>query len=610
MPNLRILCVHGVGYPERPGQDWSVSWQKVVTEQLKQFGYTGTPQFQAVFYDQIFKDHYHGAPVYAVAIAELLASVAWHAITDPLSHLLHRELVTRGLGEEIQSHAGVVAQWVVEKELRAECRDRILKDIASFNPAIICAHSLGTLLCYDLFTHDKAGRAAIGGRTFISCGSQIANPFVKAKAWAGRVDMIDAKFWYHLYNPNDPVFTAGINVTDPKFRQTVTRFGSWPFDISAHAVTFENNHNGYLDHPNAGDVVWRSVAATETGDAAAKVISRGFHISEETLRPPSRRALLIGVNDYPDPANRLEGCVNDVFLISALLQESGFAPEDIRVVLNERATRDGIMDRLHWLLDDAQDGQERVLFYSGHGAQMPGYDVREEVDHVDECLVPYDFGWSRETAIVDKDFLELYSQLPYDARFLAIFDCCHSGGMTRDGGPKVRGLTPPDDIRHRILRWNAQEEMWEERPLGGDDPRIGANDVQQRKYVGKNDATNRLGRAVPLRKLSKTEYNRIRKMRGHCGPYLPVIFEACAEEELSYEYRDGVTTYGALTLSMTKNLRRQLRRGVQNYTQLIKATNQTLHTLQYKQTAQIVGHSQITNKPIPGGKKSAARRKR
>jgi len=75
---------------------------------------------------------------------------------------------------------------------------------------------------------------------------------------------------------------------------------------------------------------------------------------------PAQRALLVGINDYPDPQNRLEGCVNDVFLMSSVLQESGFDPDNIRVVLNERATRSAFWKRLDWLLDGAEDGDDRV----------------------------------------------------------------------------------------------------------------------------------------------------------------------------------------------------------------------------------------------------------
>ncbi len=109
-------------------------------------------------------------------------------------------------------------------------------------------------------------------------------------------------------------------------------------------------------------------------------------------------------------------------------------------------------------------------------------------DSVDECLVPYDFDWTPEHAILDRQFSQLYSQLPYDCYFVAMLDCCHSGGMTRDGGPRIRGLTPPDDIRHRALRWEASEGMWVPRefpPLNGSlsKSKNGAD------YLGDNGAT-------------------------------------------------------------------------------------------------------------------------
>jgi len=142
-------------------------------------------------------------------------------------------------------------------------------------------------------------------------------------------------------------------------------------------------------------------------------------------------------------------------------------------VLDERATAAAIRERIDWLLDGTADGQERVLYYSGHGAQLPDYNAAEKIDHVDECLVPYDFHWTQDSAITDDDFLRYYSALPYAAKFFAIFDCCHSGGLTRDGARKIRAITPPDDIRHRILRWNKAEQMWEERDLRNLNPDFG-----------------------------------------------------------------------------------------------------------------------------------------
>ena len=105
------------------------------------------------------------------------------------------------------------------------------------------------------------------------------------------------------------------------------------------------------------------------------------------------------------------------------------------------------------------NADERFFFYSGHGAQYPAYGAAEEADHLDECPMPYDLDWSPEHLVSDNQFAELYSKLPYQTLFAAVFDCCHSGGMTRDGGARVRGIDPPDDIRHRAMRWNRHLKM-------------------------------------------------------------------------------------------------------------------------------------------------------
>lgn len=309
---------------------------------------------------------------------------------------------------------------------------------------------------------------------------------------------------------------------------------------------------------------------------------------------------MIGINEYPDPANRLEGCVNDVFLMSSVLQESTFKPEEIRVVLNERATAQGILERLHWLLDGTRPGDERVLFYSGHGAQIPGYGVQDEVDHMDECLVPYDFDWTLDKAVTDKQFSELYSQLPYDSQFLAIFDCCHSGGMSRDGSRRVRGISPPDDIRHRALRWNAELEMWEERKFADLNRDLAKTD-QGLAFLGHNRATYRFGRSAALRTLAAKEYDKRREALGHQGPYLPVIMEACQESQLSYEYRHGVTSYGAYTYSLAAVLRRLRKQEKKNPTfqELTRLVEAQLKSLKYDQIPCLLGPDAVTSQPIP-----------
>jgi hypothetical protein len=157
--------------------------------------------------------------------------------------------------------------------------------------------------------------------------------------------------------------------------------------------------------------------------------------------------------------------------------------------------------------------------------------------------------------LTDDNFNDLYAQLPYETAFIAFLDCCHSGGLTRADGAKVRGLNPPDDIRHRMLKWNRERELWEPRKLAEERelPRF-LEDTNA--YIGKSDASNRILRGVPLRALAKDKETRDMREteHGHKGPYLPLIFEACGEDQYAYEYRDGVTAYGAFTYFVTKTL--------------------------------------------------------
>jgi metacaspase-1 len=578
MPDrLSILCVHGIGHGDVDAA-LIPAWRQAITAGLQRWQPGLEIDFEFLAYDDEFDHAPLNAATYAEALTRLAASGIVHGIGDLLPG-------TRGLFDMpalIRWTAGMIAQWATEDRLRERLRTRVLDAVAGRRPDVVCAHSLGTLICYDAFRRE---RAALDGRTFVTLGSQIGNPFVR-DCFAGRIEALPlARRWYHLYNPDDHVFTAELRIQADNFTSVQTPFDK-PNDPLNHDAIW------YFDHANTRNSVWLDLS----GARPTRTLSREVEAGRTLGARPARRALLIGINAYPNPANRLEGCVNDVYLVSSVLQECGYEPEDIRVVLDDRATTANILERFHWLLDDVKPGDERVLFYSGHGAQIPAYGPHQEVDHLNECLVPYDFDWSPERAITDKQFVGFYSQLPYDSHFAAIFDCCHSGGLTREGGLRPRGIDPPDDIRHRALRWNRRLEMWEERRL----PTANRSLTNSPQFVGKSGATYRIGRGVSLRGLPNRAYDRERAALRHRGPYLPIIIEACREQELSYEYRDGATSYGAFTYSLAKELRRS-RQGRRNpsFRQLVALTTRRLHALQYEQTPSLVGPRPLLGRPIP-----------
>lgn len=582
---MKILLVHGIGHSDSD-PNYYAAWKSEIIAGLKASGLGTAPTFVEFHYDDLFDAHYSGPGTYALAVTEMLGAATYQAVGD-FFHGIFRP--SRGFtygGDTLRWFAGMVAQFVVEGGLRRDLRNRLAETLVRENPDLIAAHSLGTLLTFD-FLHNDPRASASSRRTYLTFGSQINNVFVRSRLWPGRIVLPPVAAWYHLFNHQDKVFTADIALPGvAAFRSVATP------SAAGHSPTATNGAPGYLNHANTQRYVWTALAQR----GGARTITRTFSTIERAAERPRRRALLIGINDYPRAEDRLEGCVNDVFLMSSVLQERGFAAEDIRVVLNERATAAGIRERLAWLLEDASDGMERVLFYSGHGAQLPGYNSTEKVDHVDECLVPHDFAWSKETAIIDDDFFRLYSDLPFGARLFTIFDCCHSGGMTRDGSHKARGLTPPDDIRHRLLEWNTAEEMWQERKLPPINDNFGGKAEDRKKMMGANGATFRLGRAMRLRQhTSASESDRL--VAEKRAIYLPVIIQACGENQLSYEYRHGTVSYGAFTYALAKNLRNE---PSASFSHLVARTTDTLGKLGYDQIPQLVGPSKILKLPVPG----------
>jgi hypothetical protein len=602
MAGLTILGIHGLG--DHRADPWAQRWQLALGEILPD---SVEFDFQPFSYDDIF-ERIEISPLQALrALAKLVGS----GLLSSAEEMVAARGVARGPLDSVQHwlrwYAGYVVAWVENDQFRHEVRQRFLDELAATKPEVILAHSLGSLIAYDALTddHSLAKRPALRSHlakkaAFVSLGSQIGNPFVVRNLGAGRVVMPRVQRWFHLFNAEDDVFTAAIRLpAAPGFLQ-VTTF----FDVEGMA---DHDAIEYLTHRATVSSVWDPLVmehSTTKSVQAAGLSRLNVQMSVGAARgtakkpQPRQRALLIGINAYPNPADQLNGCVNDVYLMSSVIQECGIPPEQIRVVLNERATAAGIRSRLAWLVDGAAPGDTLVLYFSGHGAQLPVYGRDDEVDRLDETLVPYDFDWSLETAVTDDQIYDLYSQLPYETRLVMIFDCCHSGGLYRDGGPKARGLAPPDDIRHRSLQWDATLSMWIPRKLTPKDKAFAADDSSYAKYFGQAGVTARLGRASRLRGLPHKEYAALKKENkgAPTGPYLPVILEACGENQLAFEYRHGAESYGAFTFSLAELLRRERKISFAN---LVKRAAARLEALGYDQSPVILGPSALLKAYVP-----------
>lgn len=160
---------------------------------------------------------------------------------------------------------------------------------------------------------------------------------------------------------------------------------------------------------------------------------------------PRKLALLVGINEYPSPINPLRGCITDIHLQRELLvNRYGFNPEDILLLEDGKATRQGILTAFEeHLIKQAKPGDVVVFHYSGHGSQVsdePDCDSLKTGASqlcVNSTLVTYDSfmgGGTREESVVNDItghtlFLLMYA-LKTD-NVSVILDSCHSGGGTR-----------------------------------------------------------------------------------------------------------------------------------------------------------------------------------
>lgn len=166
--------------------------------------------------------------------------------------------------------------------------------------------------------------------------------------------------------------------------------------------------------------------------------------------------LIIAIGDYPSKTGWAPiSSVNDVPLIKQALLNQGFSEKNLSILINEEATKAGIIKAIENLKSKIKPGDIVVIHYSGHGQQIFD-DNGDEIDGKDESIVPYDawvrytFNYKGENHLRDDELGNIIANfrnaLGNKGQLLLILDSCHSGSTTR--GRKARGgeaTFAPDD---------------------------------------------------------------------------------------------------------------------------------------------------------------------
>ncbi|UCD78131.1 MAG: caspase family protein [Desulfobacterales bacterium] len=149
------------------------------------------------------------------------------------------------------------------------------------------------------------------------------------------------------------------------------------------------------------------------------------------------RALLIGVGRYAHFEEKLNGVSLDLGMMKELSELMGFKEHAIKVLENEQASTAGVYDAIeNWLIRDTGPQDRILLYFSGHGSQVPD-ENDDEKDHFDEVLLLYDVTLTQRQGrltlngvLHDDHFANLLAKMK-SRHILVILDACHSGSATR-----------------------------------------------------------------------------------------------------------------------------------------------------------------------------------
>jgi len=159
----------------------------------------------------------------------------------------------------------------------------------------------------------------------------------------------------------------------------------------------------------------------------------------------TKKALCIGINEYPFQKHGLNGCVNDAKAWGDLLvNHYGFANKNVKLLFDYQATRSNIIASLNKIMAGAVAGDIFVIVISAHGTYVADLS-NDGSDKYEEAICTYD---CERNLIMDDELSEMFSKLPKGVNLTMISDLCHAGTMnipvlpTASDNRRVKFLNP------------------------------------------------------------------------------------------------------------------------------------------------------------------------
>lgn len=168
-------------------------------------------------------------------------------------------------------------------------------------------------------------------------------------------------------------------------------------------------------------------------------------------------AFFVAIDDYPLPHHRLNGCVNDMEAMKSFIEQrfdTKTANLNLRVLRNEEATREALVEGFTGHLAQAKEGDLAFYYFSGHGSQEPAHEAfwPWEETKMNQSTVCWDSRNEGGMDLADKEIGYLLSVVATGgADVVVVMDCCHSGSGTRSAGEETKTRQMEDHSGIRAL---------------------------------------------------------------------------------------------------------------------------------------------------------------
>lgn len=169
------------------------------------------------------------------------------------------------------------------------------------------------------------------------------------------------------------------------------------------------------------------------------------------------RALVIGINSYQHASPLSYACNDAIEVRNLLINELGFPAEHVMCLLDDQATRDGILRSYFRFTKDDVGLDDRIfIFFAGHGHTLTG--SRGEVGF----LVPHDAVLDDYSTFVRWDELTRNADLIRAKHVLFVMDACYGGlALTRHTLPGSTRFLKDMLLRHsrQVLTAGKADEL-------------------------------------------------------------------------------------------------------------------------------------------------------